>query len=105
MLLCAILIRPATPLLELAVISAMLIQPAFLVIPMRSLAVVRWTDLLVCRENIMTDLVDIWDLALKDPDTMRVLQQNQQLAVPAAIIILVAQTTIMAVLTIMVTRA
>ena len=36
----AILIRPATPFLELAVISAMLIRPALWVTPMRSLAAV-----------------------------------------------------------------
>jgi len=34
----------------------------------------------VVQEIILVGLVDIWDLALKDPDTMRVLQQNQQLA-------------------------
>ena len=101
---CAILVRPVTLLLELVVVSAILVRPALLVTPMRSLAAVRWAIIcrlrwaIICRlrcailirpalkiaavvrEIILVGLVDIWDLALKDLDTMRVLQQNQQLA-------------------------
>ena len=58
---------------------AILIRPAFLVIPMRSLAAVILVVPMIIYLVVLV-LVDIWDLALKDPDTMRVLQQNQQLA-------------------------
>jgi len=69
---------------------AILIRPAFLVIPMRFLAAVVQVALMTI---IQVDLMDIWDLALKDPDTMRVLQQNQQLAL--RIIILAVPMIIM----------
>jgi hypothetical protein len=78
-----------------------LVGNAILIRPALKIAVHQARIIMVAQTTIMVAR----DLVLKDPDTMRVLQQNQQLAVPAAIIILVAQTTIMAVLTIMVTRA
>ena len=42
--------------------------------------------------RLMVETNHLQDLVLKEPDTMRVLQLNQQLVVPA-IIIPVAQTT------------
>ena len=44
---------------------------------------------------IIVVLVDIWGLALKDPDTMRVLQQNQQLALRIIILADLVLTDIM----------
>ena len=53
---------------------AILIRPALLVTPMQCLAAMLVTTCL------QVDPVGIWDLVLKDQDTMRVLQHNQQLA-------------------------
>jgi hypothetical protein len=65
-----------------------LVGNAILIRPALKIAVHQVRIIMVAQTTVMVAR----DLVLKDPDTMRVLQLNQQLVVPA-IIIPVAQTT------------